>query len=104
MLPKPLWRGKKRKVRMLDESNIPCNDWLSPGHAHPDERHLIAKIYRLIRRYDHIKEDVYPFEHSAQTLIEDRAPVRGLCVTCLKKDVCRDTSREGGIWHCQNYR
>lgn len=28
---------------------------------------------------------------------------QGLCVNCEKRDNCSHSSREGGVWHCEEY-
>lgn len=32
------------------------------------------------------------------------APSLGLCVNCLERGTCTLPNREGGIWHCEEYR
>ena len=45
---------------------------------------------------------VKPMSNPGPTLVKATGHL-GLCVTCDNTDKCAFTTREGGVWHCEEY-
>ena len=82
---------------MQDASKFGCADCL-----HPDKQVLYTAILNLMKQYGVVPTELL---REIETIRQSKPqPKRSLCVTCLMKERCPDSTREGGVWHCKYYR
>lgn len=68
-----------------------CNEFESHGNPSVFEGESILRTSRP------------PVKSSAE-LEEDSGTYKGLCKSCLNREICPWAKREGGIWRCEEYR
>ena len=78
---------------MQDAPKIPCTECLFP-----QDRVFYDEVQKLIRQHGFscaALSEIVPMSRTS--------PAKGLCITCIKRDVCAEVFREGGVWHCIAY-